>query len=112
MSFRWTLPDNYSDTALGVMSMQTDHDHEAQISHEVRRAVTAGRKIEAVKLLREQTGMGLFDAKEIVDDLERTSVSFSAQHPAAPRNDTGAVRMLLVFLALAVVVGTYIWLQE
>ena len=57
--------------------MQTDHDHEAQISHEVRRAVTAGRKIEAVKLLREQTGMGLFDAKEYV----RRSVESGGRFP-------------------------------
>jgi large subunit ribosomal protein L7/L12 len=31
--------------------------------------VRAGRKIEAIKLLREQTGLGLKEAKEHVDDL-------------------------------------------
>lgn len=38
---------------------------------EVRELVAAGRKIEAIKVYRELTGAGLFDAKVAVDEMER-----------------------------------------
>ena len=41
-------------------------------SDKVREAVTAGRKIEAIKRLREETGMGLKEAKHAVEDLQRS----------------------------------------
>jgi len=41
-------------------------------SDRVREAVTSGRKIEAIKLLREETGMGLKEAKHAVEALERS----------------------------------------
>jgi hypothetical protein len=39
------------------------------LSIEVRDAVEGGRKIEAIKLLREERGIGLKEAKEAVDRL-------------------------------------------
>jgi len=41
-------------------------------SDKVREAVTSGRKIEAIKLLRAETGMGLKEAKHAVEELERS----------------------------------------
>ncbi len=38
---------------------------------EVRRYVLAGKKIQAIKLYREQTGLGLREAKEAIDRLEQ-----------------------------------------
>jgi len=38
-------------------------------SSAVLKAVDAGRKIEAIKLLREETGLGLQDAKDEIDQL-------------------------------------------
>lgn len=43
---------------------------DAAILDEVRRLTDSGQKIEAVKHLREATGLGLTDAKEIVDSLD------------------------------------------
>ena len=40
-----------------------------QMSEEVRRLATSGRKIEAIKLLREKSGLGLKEAKDLVDRL-------------------------------------------
>jgi large subunit ribosomal protein L7/L12 len=40
-------------------------------SQSVEELVRAGRKIEAIKLLREETGLGLKEAKDQVDDLFR-----------------------------------------
>ncbi|MCT2398379.1 ribosomal protein L7/L12 [Novosphingobium mangrovi (ex Huang et al. 2023)] len=38
---------------------------------EIEAAIAEGRKIEAIKLLREATGMGLKEAKEAVEAMER-----------------------------------------
>jgi hypothetical protein len=41
-------------------------------SNEVRKHVKQGRKIEAPKLLRQETGMGLKEAKEIIEEIEKS----------------------------------------
>jgi ribosomal protein L7/L12 len=38
---------------------------------EIRRLADNGQKIEAIKLLRDATGLGLAEAKEIVESLDR-----------------------------------------
>jgi ribosomal protein L7/L12 len=43
---------------------------DAAILDEVRRLADAGQKIEAIKHLRDATGLGLTEAKEIVDSLD------------------------------------------
>ncbi len=43
-----------------------------QIPTEVLRAIEDGRKIEAIKILREATGLGLANAKVLVDRVSRT----------------------------------------
>ena len=40
-----------------------------QMSEEVRRLAKTGRKVEAIKLLREKSGLGLKEAKDLVDRL-------------------------------------------
>lgn len=40
------------------------------LRHEIESAVAAGRKIEAIKLLRDATGMGLKESKDAVDAME------------------------------------------
>ena len=42
---------------------------DAHVSAEVRQLVMSGRKLEAIKLLCEQSGLGLKEAKEAVDRL-------------------------------------------
>lgn len=39
----------------------------ADVEHEVRRLVDSGKKIVAIKLVRERTGLGLKDAKDLVE---------------------------------------------
>lgn len=43
------------------------------VSAEVRSLAVAGRKIEAIKVHREQTGAGLAEAKEAVEACERAT---------------------------------------
>jgi len=44
---------------------------DAAVLDEVRRLTDGGQKIEAIKHLREATGLGLAEAKEIVESLDR-----------------------------------------
>ena len=39
---------------------------------EIRALIRADRKIEAIKLVRERTGLGLAEAKDAIEALERT----------------------------------------
>lgn len=41
----------------------------AQVSPEVLQLALSGKKIQAIKVLREQTGLGLKESKDIVDGL-------------------------------------------
>ncbi len=43
--------------------------HDGWISAEVRMLAASGKKIEAIKVLREQTGLGLKESKDAVDRL-------------------------------------------
>ena len=43
--------------------------HDGHISAEVRQLVASGKKLEAIKLLCEQSGLGLREAKDAVDRL-------------------------------------------
>jgi hypothetical protein len=42
---------------------------EEQLSPEIYQLLAAGRKVEAIKLIREETGLGLAEARELVDAL-------------------------------------------
>ena len=48
-----------------------------KVLDEVRQLSDAGRKIEAIKVLREATGLGLAEAKQIVESLDQL-------HPRKP----------------------------
>jgi hypothetical protein len=55
-----------------VPFFHTEARHGPQVDQAaVRRALAAGRKIDAVKLVREQTGLGLKEALETVEAIER-----------------------------------------
>jgi ribosomal protein L7/L12 len=45
-------------------------DIDSKVLDEIRQLSDAGRKIEAIKVLREATGLGLAEAKEIVESLD------------------------------------------
>lgn len=68
-----------------------------QTDAEVRRLAYAGQKVQAVKLLREQSGLGL---KEAVEQVERLPVD-----PAMAARGARARLVVVVVMALAVLVG-------
>jgi len=54
--------------------MNSDASKNTEAPFEVIQAIEQGRKIEAIKLLRKHTGLGLKESKEWIDSYER-------QHP-------------------------------
>ncbi|GAB4216050.1 MAG: hypothetical protein OHK0022_56690 [Roseiflexaceae bacterium] len=55
---------------------------------EVRQLLAAGNKIQAIKVVRDQTGLGLKEAKDYVEVLERTPHTDLPTVPDAPREAT------------------------
>lgn len=79
-----------------------------ELSADVVAEIRANRKIQAIKLMREQRGIGLKEAKEIVDD-------YMAQLPPgtvkqSQRADTGVRRMLLVAAGATLIYLLYSYL--
>lgn len=57
--------DKTTNSGTGTAMANIGPDHEA----ELRKLVAAGQQIQAIKMVRELTGMGLKDAKDLVDRL-------------------------------------------
>ena len=73
---------------------------------EVRRLVETGHKIEAIKLVRQQTGLGLKEAKDQVDALAR---HLNAGRPPAANSPKGGQAAVLAIFLLLVALGWYFW---
>jgi hypothetical protein len=75
---------------------------DAELPAEVLRAIEKGRKIEAIKILRERTGIGLANAKVLV---ERNARQFAEQNPRPALTESGnGMPRLLMSLLLAVLI--------
>jgi hypothetical protein len=72
-------------------------------------ALSQGRKIEAIKLLRESSGLGLKDAKETVEAYAESRPEVGTRLAAANREGAGT---FLRWVALAVAAAlTWFWFQ-
>jgi len=69
----------------------------------VEEAVRAGRMIEAIKLYREATGVGLAEAKAAVDRIaaEFAPVAFDERPPRPIQPSSGCLGLILAALALS-----------
>jgi ribosomal protein L7/L12 len=63
------LPTDGGAVAAEIDGQELDID--PAVLAEVRKLADGGQKIEAIKRLREATGLGLAEAKQIVESLER-----------------------------------------
>ncbi len=71
---------------------------------EVIEAIEHGNKIEAIKLLRESTGLGLKEAKDIIDAYED---SRPAGSQAMRRGDTTNGGIIIVIVLAVLAYGLY-----
>lgn len=69
-------------------------------------AIQSGRKLEAIRILREQTGMGLAEARSFVD---RASADVGPETPrlAAGKEDSGLLRLLVIVVVLGAIVAAF-----
>ncbi|MDJ0793187.1 MAG: ribosomal protein L7/L12 [Woeseiaceae bacterium] len=74
------------------------------LSESVRQSVRAGRKIEAIKLLREEHGLGLKEAKQIID---REVAVYRRANPDAPMAQKTSSLPLIV--AVVIVGAALYW---
>jgi len=75
---------------------------------QVRGLLADGQKIEAIKLVRQQAGCGLKDAKDFVEAMERGQ-NPPVPQPAAPQpQTTGCAVLVAILLAIVAVVLTYL----
>lgn len=82
---------------------------DVEVSDAVVAAVDAGNKIEAIKVLREETGLGLAEAKDVVDALARVrrgDARSQDQHMAEEGGVGGLIKMVI---AIAVILGLYFY---
>ncbi len=79
---------------------------ESELSAEVVQAIADGRKIEAIKMLREATGLGLANAKVLVDRAARAhGPRKPAQSALDPLTEDVGNGKFLVSLVAAIVLG-------
>ncbi len=81
--------------------MNTDIEIPEAVIAEIR----ANRKVNAIKLLRKHLGIGLKEAKEIVD-------SYIDENPPAPlsrapETDTGIGRIIILIIGVGLIFGAY-----
>ncbi len=77
-----------------------------ELPSDVMRAIAAGRKIEAIKILRESTGLGLANAKVLVDRASRTHGPKKEPH-AAVHTQAGSLKLILSTVAVLLLVAAY-----
>ena len=77
-------------------------NNDGRYSDAVLQAVDAGRKIEAIKLLREETGLGLKEAKDEVDRLAQERKPSGAQD-VAPLQDQGGADAIIKIIVVALI---------
>ena len=82
-----------------------------ELPPQVMHALKAGRKIEAIKLLREARGIGLAEAKDTVDSVLLTKPPAARPHRAGAKNDSGIARLVTVFVVLGACLAGYLYLS-
>jgi hypothetical protein len=83
-------------------------DSEYAYSDEIIAAVDSGNKIEAIKRLREETGLGLKEAKDAIDALVRERRGDPAV-AVGMSEEGGAGGMIRLIIVVAVLLAAYVY---
>lgn len=79
---------------------------EQELSPEIYQLLARGRKIAAIKLIREETGLGLAEAKEIADALSGHSATDTLPPPAM-KEEGGAGGFFAIVAAILIAYFVY-----
>ena len=88
--------------------MSSVNYRDIEVSDEVIAAVDGGRTIEAIKILREQSGLGLADAKHVIDRLVRERRGGSGVTPAMAE-EGGAGSMIRMVVIIILILAAYFY---
>jgi hypothetical protein len=77
-----------------------------QLPAEVIQAIKGGRKIEAIKMLRESTGLGLANAKVLVDRASRVHGP-KKPVPFAVKDSSGNGKLIVSIISVMILAGAY-----
>ena len=83
---------------------------ETELPPDVVAEIQANRKVNAIKLLREQSGIGLNEAKELVDAYMGKHPS--GAHSSAQETEGGIGRILLLIIGVGIIYGLYTFLTS
>ena len=81
---------------------------EYELSPEVFQLLAQGRKIEAIKLIREETGLGLAEAKELVEAISGHHAP-DTPPPPAMKEEGGAAGILAIVAAFLFAFLVYVF---
>jgi len=81
---------------------------EQQLSPEIFQLLAAGRKIAAIKLIREETGMGLAEAKELAEAISGGGARETLPPPAM-KEEGGAGGLLAIVVAVVIAFVVYVF---
>ena len=79
---------------------------QTEFTEEIVQDVVAGRKVEAIKRLREHTGMGLKEAKHAIEHLERELRADETVTPTM-QEEGGAEGVIRIIVAVAALAAIY-----
>ncbi len=82
--------------------------NEQELSPEVFQLLADGRKIEAIKLIREETGLGLKEAKDLAEALLGEHAP-AATAPPAITEQGGASGMIAIIIAVVIAYLVYVF---
>ncbi len=98
---------SYRGSDSGDMYSESGKSHDTELPFEVVAAIRAHRKIEAIKLLRERTSLGLKQAKDAVEAYQRDNPMYGGSNRSNLGSETGIGRVVLLLLLVAVLYGAY-----
>lgn len=81
---------------------------EQELSPEVFQLLADGRKIEAIRLIREETGLGLREAKELAEALLDEHASTETAMPAITEQG-GASGVIAIIIAVLIAYLVYVF---
>ena len=79
---------------------------ESELPSEVLRAIEKGHKIEAIKILREKSGLGLANAKVLVDRAASRLTPLSS-NPAMLREESASSKLMKSLLLVTALAALY-----
>jgi hypothetical protein len=81
---------------------------EQELSPEIYQLIAAGRKIAAIKLIREETGLGLAEAKDLAEAIAGHGVTDVAPPPEM-KEEGGVGGILAIVIAVLIAYLVYVF---